>query len=133
PRIVKSPVQVMGYDFEPEMMLVPCIYLVHQRADLYPEPQQFKPERFLERQFSPYEFLPFGGSNRRCIGAAFALYEMKLALATILMQCELAIAETKPVRPMRRGVTTAPKGGVRMVMTGRRAVAESAGPLAASV
>ncbi len=76
PRIVKSPLQVMGYEFEPGTMLAPCIYLTHRREDLYPQAEQFKPERFLERQFSPYEYLPFGGGNRRCIGAAFALFEL---------------------------------------------------------
>ncbi|MBV8887588.1 MAG: cytochrome P450, partial [Chroococcidiopsidaceae cyanobacterium CP_BM_RX_35] len=62
-RILKSPFQLMGYQFEPGTELVPCIYLLHQRPDLFPEPKRFKPERFLERQFSPYEYLPFGGSN----------------------------------------------------------------------
>uniref|UniRef100_A0ACD5GY29 Cytochrome P450 n=1 Tax=Desertifilum tharense IPPAS B-1220 TaxID=1781255 RepID=A0ACD5GY29_9CYAN len=77
---------------------------------MYPEPKQFKPERFLERQFSPYEYLPFGGSNRRCIGAAFALFEMKLALAEILANFELTLASDRPVVPIRRGITMASKG-----------------------
>ncbi|MBD3883410.1 cytochrome P450 [Phormidium tenue FACHB-886] len=115
-RIAKASVQVMGYDFEPETMLTPCIYLIHQREDLYPNPRQFKPERFLERQYSPYEYLPFGGSNRRCIGAAFALFEMKLALATILTNYHLALADDRPVKPMRRGVTVAPKGGINLTV-----------------
>jgi cytochrome P450 len=80
PRILKSPLQLMGYQFEADTFLSPCIYLTHHREDLYPEPKRFKPERFLERQFSPYEYLPFGGSTRRCIGMAFALFEMKLVL-----------------------------------------------------
>lgn len=120
PRILKTSFEVGGYQFEPESVLVPCIYLVHQRPDLYPDPQTFKPERFLERQFSPYEYLPFGGSSRRCIGAAFALYEMKLVLATLLTRYELSLAESKPVVPIRRGVTTAPKGGVKLISKGQR-------------
>jgi unspecific monooxygenase len=120
PRIVKSPLELMGYEFEPDVMLAPCIYLIHRREDLYPEPTQFKPERFLERQFSPYEYFPFGGGSRRCIGAAFALYEMKLALAYILSHYQLALAEPRPVRATRRGVTMAPAGGVKMVLKGRR-------------
>lgn len=116
-RIAKASVQVMDYEFAPEAHLVPCIYLVHHREDLYPEPKRFKPERFLERQYSPFEFLPFGGSNRRCIGAAFALFEMKLVLATILRRCQLALVDNRPVLPVRRGVTIAPKGGVQMVVT----------------
>lgn len=119
PRILKVPMEIGGYQFEPESLLAPCIYLVHQRPDLYPEPTTFRPERFLERQFSPYEYFPFGGSNRRCIGAAFALYEMKLVLATLLTRYELTLAETKPVVPIRRGVTTAPKGGVKLIAKGQ--------------
>ncbi len=119
-RRVKSPLQIMGYQFEPGTFLSPCIYLTHHREDLYPEPKQFKPERFLERQFSPYEYLPFGGGNRRCIGMAFAQFEMKLVLATILSQWQLALADSKPVKPVRRGLLMAPSDGVRMVVKGKR-------------
>jgi cytochrome P450 family 110 len=118
-RIAKMPIEVMGRSFDTEAMLVPCIYLIHQREDLYPNPRQFKPERFLERQYSPYEYLPFGGSNRRCIGAAFALFEMKLALAHILTHAHLALTSDRPIKPVRRGVTVAPKGGINLVMTER--------------
>ncbi len=119
-RIVKSPMEIMGYQFEPGTMLVPSIYLTHQREDIYPEPKRFKPERFLERQFSPYEYLPFGGGNRRCIGLAFAQFEMKLVLARILSRCELKLAGLRPVKPTRRGLTLAPPGSMRMVVTQRR-------------
>ncbi len=114
-RILKAPMQIMGYDFEPGTQLTPCIYLTHQREDIYPEPKKFKPERFLTRQFSPYEFLPFGGSNRRCIGMAFALFEMKLVIAKVLSHWQMNLAETKPVQPVRRGITLAPSGGVKMM------------------
>jgi unspecific monooxygenase len=120
PRIVKSPIQIMGYEFEPGTMLAPCIYLTHRREDLYPQAEQFRPERFLERQFSPYEYLPFGGGNRRCIGAAFSLYEMKLVLASILSRFELALADPRPVSPVRRGVTMAPDGDLKLVVKGQR-------------
>jgi unspecific monooxygenase len=120
PRILKIPVQIGDYEFAPGTYLTPCIYLTHHREDLFPESNQFKPERFLERQFFPYEFLPFGGGNRRCIGAAFALFEMKLVLARILRNYDLETAETGPVVPIRRGVTIAPKGGVHMVMVEQR-------------
>lgn len=119
-RMVKEPIQIRGYDFEPGTLLSPCIYLTHHRPEIYPEPKRFKPERFLEKQFSPYEYLPFGGSNRRCLGMAFALFEMKLVLATILSRVQLALADKRPVRPERRGVTIAPSRGVRMLMTGSR-------------
>ncbi|NER03924.1 MAG: cytochrome P450 [Okeania sp. SIO3C4] len=119
-RQVKSPLEIMGYQFQPGTFLSPCIYLTHHREDLYPQPKQFKPERFLERQFSPYEYLPFGGGNRRCIGQAFALFEMKLVLATILSSWELALADEKPVKAVRRGFLMAPANGVRMVVKGKR-------------
>lgn len=120
PRIVKAPVQIMGYQFEPGTLLLPSIYLTHQREDIYPEPKLFKPERFLERQFSAYEYLPFGGSNRRCIGAAFALFEMKLVLATILSRYELKLTSSRPVKPTRRGLTVAPPANMEMVVTQRQ-------------
>jgi unspecific monooxygenase len=122
PRILQVPAKILDYEFQPDTLLVPSIYLTHRRPDIYPDPEQFKPERFLERQYSPFEFLPFGGSHRRCIGAAFALYEMKLVLATVLINYELELAETKPVVPVRRGVTAAPQSGVRMVVKGSRAL-----------
>ncbi|WP_445175967.1 cytochrome P450 [Microcoleus sp.] len=119
PRLVQAPMQLMGYNISKGMVLSPCIYLVHHRPDIYPEPKRFKPERFLERQFSPYEYLPFGGGNRRCIGMAFAMFEMKLVLAKVLSRYSLELAKNSPVLPVRRGVTMAPAGGVPLVVKGR--------------
>ena len=119
-RIVKSPIEIMGFPFESGAILAPCIYLTHRRKDLYPEPEKFKPERFLERQFSPYEYLPFGGGNRRCLGIALAPFEMKLVLAKVLSDWQLALVDSHPVQPTRRGFTLGPTGGVRMVITDRR-------------
>ena len=65
PRVVRSPVELIGYQLEPGTVVIGSIYLTHQRPDIYPEPKQFKPERFSARQFSPYEYLPFGGGARR--------------------------------------------------------------------
>jgi cytochrome P450 family 110 len=93
--------QIQGYDLKPGMLLMGCIYLVHHREDLYPDSHTFRPERFIERNFSPYEFLPFGGGVRRCVGAALAMYEMKLILSTILNECELELLETMEVKPVR--------------------------------
>src|SRR5919202_3593294 len=129
-RVVKSPLQIGGYKFEPGTLLVACIYLTHHREDLYPKPKQFKPERFLERQFSPYEYLPFGGGNRTCIGMAFAQFEMKLVLATILRDFDLVLAEKKPVQAKRRGLTLGPAGGVRMALLGRRMPQQKREPVA---
>ncbi|BAU11055.1 cytochrome P450 [Leptolyngbya sp. NIES-3755] len=113
-RIVKEPLELLGYPLQPGTAVVGCIYLLHHREDLYPESHQFKPERFLERQFSPYEFMPFGGGSRRCIGEALAMFEMKLVLATILSNYELALVDRRPEVPRRRGVTLAPGTGVKI-------------------
>ncbi|MFQ4142924.1 cytochrome P450 [Chlorogloeopsis sp. ULAP02] len=118
-RVVKSPIEIMGYKLPPGTVIAPNIYLAHHREEVYPQPQQFQPERFLERQFSPYEFLPFGGGNRRCIGMAFAMYEMKLVLATILSSFEVSLVHKRSVRPVRRGLTLAAPSGMRMVATPR--------------
>ncbi|MDY7004063.1 MAG: cytochrome P450 [Cyanobacteriota bacterium] len=132
-RITRSPITIMGQAYPEGTALAPCIYLTHHREDLYPEPEKFKPERFLERQYSAYEFLPFGGSSRRCIGAAFAMFEMKLVLATILKRYSLVLAEKKTVKTVRRGVTLAPAGGVKMVMTGKRMPQKQQSPSVAAV
>ena len=105
PRQVEQPMELCGYQLEQGMLVMGSIYLIHQREDLYPQPEQFRPERFLEKQFSPYEFMPFGGGVRRCVGAALAQYEMKIVLGTILSQLDLALLNQHPVKPARRGVT----------------------------
>lgn len=120
PRITKIAMKIMGYQFEPETRLTPSIYLVHYREDLYPEPENFKPERFLERQFSGYEYFPFGGGNRRCLGYALAELEMKLVLASIISQYELTLASKKSVKPHRRGLAIAPAGGVPLIIQRKR-------------
>jgi cytochrome P450 len=117
PRIAKVPVNVTEQAFDVGATFLISPYLLHYREDLYPNPQQFKPERFVDRQYSPSEYCPFGGSSRRCLGYALAQLEMKLVLATILSKYRLALAEDKPVKLQRRGFTLAPTGGVRMVMT----------------
>jgi unspecific monooxygenase len=119
-KLVKSPLEVMGYNLEPGTLVICCIYLTHHREDLYPDSKQFKPERFLERQFSTSEFLSFGCGNRRCIGMAFALFKMKLVLPTILSQWEMELADTELVQPARKGALLGPSGGVKMVVNGKR-------------
>lgn len=119
-RVLNQPWSFKGYTFEPGTSLSICIYLLHHRPDLYPNPKQFRPDRFLERQFSPYEYFPFGGGNRRCIGAAFAMFEMKLVLATILSRWQLQLASQQPIKPVRRGITMAPAKGVPMRVVDKR-------------
>ena len=120
PRVVREPLELIGYKLEPGQVVMGCIYLLHQREDVYREHHQFKPERFLETEFSPYEFFPFGGGKRRCIGEALAKLEMKLVLATIVANYDLELTNNKPEQPARRGVTLAPKTGVKMVFKGNK-------------
>ncbi|MDZ4871534.1 MAG: putative cytochrome P450 135B1 [Chroococcidiopsis cubana SAG 39.79] len=114
PRVVQERVDLLGHQLEPGTVTVGCIHLLHQREDLYPQPKQFRPERFLERQFSPYEFMPFGAGVRRCLGDALAPFEMKIVLATILSRYQLELLDNRAERPQRRGVTLAPASGVKM-------------------
>jgi len=123
PRTPTEPVALQGYTIEPGTIVMGCIYLLHQRPELYPSPKHFNPERFLHWQPSPYEFMPFGGGVRRCVGSELALYEMKLVLFSLLSQYRLALAETRPVKPRRRGLILGPAGGVKLVMAGTRAPA----------
>ncbi|QFS45229.1 cytochrome P450 [Nostoc sphaeroides] len=122
PRVVRTPLSLSGYELEPGTVVLGSIYLTHHREDIYPEPKQFKPERFLERQFSAYEYLPFGGGARRCIGLAFAQLEMKLAIAKILSSLELQLVDNGEVRPKRRGLVTGPDRPIEMVVTSQRQV-----------
>lgn len=119
PRRVETATELMGHPLQPGTILMACIYLLHHRPDLYPNPEQFRPERFLERQYSPYEFMPFGGGSRRCVGAALAQYELKLALGTILLNSQLALTTTQPIKPQRRGITLGP-GNVRLRLENHR-------------
>src|SRR5439155_2876469 len=75
------PFSAGGREYPAGVVLCPCSYLVHRREELYPEPERFRAERFLERKFGLHEWFPFGGGNRVCVGMPFALYEMKVLLA----------------------------------------------------
>jgi len=118
-RVTKSRVELMAFSLEPGTIVVGCIYLAHHRKDVYPDPDEFRPERFLERRYSPFEYLPFGGGVRRCIGMAFAQFEMKLVISAILSGFELALADSRSVRPVRRGLTSGPSP-FRMVVKEHR-------------
>lgn len=119
PRRILEPLQLSGYHFDTGTILVPCIYLAHRRPEAFPDATQFKPERFLNHKFSPYEYLPFGGGARGCIGQALSMWEMKLVLATILSRYRLTLVDPHPVQPVRRGITIVPSGEVRVVVRNR--------------
>lgn len=90
------------------------IEALHCDPELYPNPSAFRPERFLERKFTPYEYVPFGGGARRCLGAAFSDYETKILLATLLRRTDLQLTRKRPDPRIRRNVTLGPKHGVPM-------------------
>ncbi len=117
-RVVQQPMQLLGYDLEPGQVLMGNIFSVHQREYIYSDAKQFKPERFLEREFTSGEFIPFGGGARRCIGEALANFELKLVLATVVSRYQLTLASDRPEKPQRRGVTLSPAGGVKMQFQG---------------
>jgi cytochrome P450 len=98
----------------PRQLLIVLMEAIHIDPAIYPEPLSFRPERFLERKFAPYEYAPFGGGVRRCIGAAFSDYETKIMLATLMRRVSLSPLRTKPDRRVRRNVTMGPKEGVPM-------------------
>ncbi|RCJ25779.1 cytochrome P450 [Nostoc sp. ATCC 43529] len=120
PRVVTQTVQIEDYEFEPGAILIPCIYLAHRRPEVYPQPQLFKPERFLSRKFSPHEYLPFGGGSRSCIGMGLSMLEMKLIIATVLSHYELTLLDKRPAKPVRRGITIVPSGECQMVVKAQR-------------
>lgn len=119
-RLTKRPFVAGGHQYPSGVILCPCNHLVHHRADLYPEPGRFRPERFLERKYAGDEWFPFGGGNRTCLGMAFALYEMKVVLSTLLARLSLVRPPGSHSVPVRRGISLAPDDGVRLVVTSHR-------------
>lgn len=118
-RRLLRPKRVGGWDLPPGVNLAPCEYLAHRRPDVWPEPDRFLPDRFLGTKINPYAFFPFGGGVRKCIGAAFASFEMKIVLAHVMPRVDLRIANGYRMRPMMRAVTVAPSRGVPVVMDRR--------------
>jgi cytochrome P450 len=119
-RHVESPTEIAGYEVPAGAYLTPCIHLAHRRAESWPEPDRFRPERFLGARVDPYAWLPFGGGIRRCLGMAFALYEMKVVLGVTLLRARLRLATPRPPAVGRRGVTVAPADGTPIIVDERR-------------
>jgi len=120
-RYLKTPMRIGGWELPEGVAVAPAIYLTHRRADVWDDPLRFDPERFVGKRPSPYEFYPFGGGVRRCLGMAFALYEMKIVLAEVLSRVELSIVPGYRVRLVRRSITFAPSEGLPVVMERRAA------------
>jgi cytochrome P450 len=122
-RRLASPLRVDGHMLPAGTDVTPAIWLAHTRADRYPEPLAFRPERFLDGAASTSAWVPFGGGVRRCIGAAFAEMEMRVALAEILRHRTLRSASGNAERVARRNVTFSPAGGTQVIAAARRPVA----------
>ncbi|MFI5004942.1 MAG: cytochrome P450 [Solirubrobacterales bacterium] len=125
-RYATEPVPVGEYLAPADSLIAVSISLIHQRPDLYPEPDAFRPERFEDGTTESFAWLPFGGGTRRCLGAAFATYEMRIVLRRVLERCELHAPDPRPERPRRRAVTFVPHHGTRVVLR-RRSPASPAG------
>jgi cytochrome P450 len=104
--------------------VTPAIWLAHTRAEAYPEPFAFRPERFLDESPDTYAWVPFGGGVRRCLGASFAEFEMRIVLREILGRCELHKANPMPERIGRRNITLSPRDGTPVIVTRRRPAPE---------
>jgi cytochrome P450 len=104
--------------------VTPAIWLAHTRADVYPEPFAFRPERFLDGAPDTYAWIPFGGGVRRCLGASFAEFEMRIVLREVLTRCELRKASPLPEKTGRRNITLSPRDGTPVVVTARRPARE---------
>jgi cytochrome P450 len=120
PRLVKQPVTIGGFDYPPGVCLAANGYLIHHDPAIYPEPYAFRPERFLDEQPGTYTWIPFGGGRRRCLGASFALLEMKIVIRAVLAQTEPAPDGDRLERVRRRSITVSPRAGARTVLRERQ-------------
>jgi cytochrome P450 len=119
PRLVKQPVEVGGWSYEPGVCLIAMSYLVHHDPEIYPDPYSFKPERFLDEAPGTYTWIPFGGGRRRCLGASFAILEMKTVLREVVGRYELQPGITGPELTRRRSITISPRLGAATVLSAR--------------
>jgi cytochrome P450 len=111
---VVSPVQLGEYRVEPGAYLVGGIKRTHRRPSLYPDPERFRPERFLERSFTPYEYLPFGGGVRRCLGQAISFRQMTIVMSALLRAFDLRPIGRFGTGEENLGVVTAPSDPLRV-------------------
>ncbi len=119
PRAVKRPIEIGGFTYEPPAQLLACIYLLHHDPRTYPEPDRFRPERFLEGQPSPREWMPWGGGRKRCPGSHMAMLEMKTVLRAVLASAVVQPASRRIERPRWRSVIVTPHAGGRVVLRRR--------------
>jgi cytochrome P450 len=115
-RKLTEPVEIGGYELPAGAAVTPCIHLVHRDPEIYPEPDRFLPERFLERPPGTYTWIPFGGGVRRCLGAAFAQFEMQVVLRELVKRHEVRPADPASERPFRRAITETPRHDATVVL-----------------
>jgi cytochrome P450 len=119
PRAVAAPVEIGGWTYAPPAQLLPCIYLLHHDPRFHPEPDAFRPERFLDTPPHPRTWLPWGGGRKRCPGEHLALLEMKIVLRAALARMTVEPASRQLERPRWRSVIVTPHAGSRVVLRGR--------------
>jgi cytochrome P450 len=117
PRLVKQPIEIGGWTYPVGCALVANAYLVHHDADTYEDPYEFRPERFVDSKPGTYTWIPFGGGRRRCLGASFAMLEMKIVLRAVLGARELRVATGSAELPRRRNITIRPAEGAVAVLS----------------
>jgi cytochrome P450 len=120
PRLTKKPVTIGGFTYPAGVALLASAYLVHHDPQIYPDPYAFRPERFLEKPPGTYTWIPFGGGRRRCLGASFAVQEMKIVLSKVLSRYELTPGTERPEQTGRRSITFSPIRGATVVLHLRR-------------
>jgi cytochrome P450 len=126
PRLVAKPIEVGDWSYQPGCSLVANGYLIHHDPDIYPDPYSFRPERFLDEPPGTYTWIPFGGGRRRCLGASFAMLEMKVVLRALLGACEVRAAGDGVEVAQRRNITVRPIRGARVVLGARSRVPAAA-------
>jgi cytochrome P450 len=115
-RELQAPMKIGGRDLPKGVVIALCIYLTHRRAGLWPEPEKFDPRRFLDARPDPYKFFPFGGGTRRCLGAAFATYQMKIVLSEVLRRFDVAPSFGYAPRPTRVSIAIGPSEGMPVML-----------------
>ncbi len=115
-RKLTEPVEIGGYELPAGVSVAPCVYLVHRNPEIYPEPQRFLPERFLDNPPGTYTWIPFGGGVRRCLGASFAQFEMAVVLKELVKRHQIRPADPKPERVFRRAITETPRHDAEVIL-----------------
>lgn len=115
-RKLTEPVELGGYELPAGTRVVPCIHLIHRDPEIYPDPERFLPERFLDNPPGTYTWIPFGGGVRRCLGAAFAQFEMQVVLRELVRRHGVAPADPKPERSYRRAITETPRHDAEVIL-----------------